>query len=227
MNSKTIKPIAYIKTDYDEKFGVPRQSGRAKHSLGEIIFYNEYRDSSALKEICGFSHLWLLFDFSLCKYDKFSPTVRPPRLGGNKRVGVFASRAPFRPNGIGLSCVKLVSINRTENFGDTLIVSGADLVNNTPIYDIKPYLPSTDCVRNAKGGYADQFSDYKVRVKISKKLLKDFPKEKIKALTECLQDDPRPSYQDDGKEYGLSFCGFNITFMVIDSTLTVTNVIKI
>ena len=142
----TVKPIAYIETDFKEKFGIPRQSGRAPSLRARIVFTPEYRNVEALREIEGFSHLWLLFDFSLAHKTEWSATVRPPRLGGNKRVGVFASRSPFRPNPIGLSCVKLVGVEQTETDGAVLIVSGADLLDGTPIIDIKPYLPFADCI---------------------------------------------------------------------------------
>ena len=145
MNTLEIKPIAYIKTDFKQKFGIPRQSGRVSSLRAKIIFCPEYRNPDALREIESFSHLWLIFDFSLAHRDEWSPTVRPPRLGGNKRVGVFASRSPFRPNPLGLSCVELIGIENDGENGDVLIVGGADLLDNTPIYDIKPYLPYSDC----------------------------------------------------------------------------------
>ncbi len=216
-----IKPIARIRTDFKEKFGIPRQSGRVNSLTAKIVFEPEYRNPDALRGIDGFSHLWLIFDFSLSHSDKFSPTVRPPRLGGNERVGVFASRSPFRPNSLGLSSVKLIGIEKTENQGDILIVGGADLLDGTPIYDIKPYLPSSDCHADAVGGYADEFTDYKLEVKIKDGVLDGFPKDKLCALIGCLQDDPRPSYQDGDRVYGLNFSGFNIKFTVKDKILTV------
>ena len=152
-----IRPIAYIRTDFPEKFGIPRQSGRVPSLVGKIVFLPEYRNSDAIRGIEGFSHLWLIFDFSESHRSEWSPTVRPPRLGGNKRIGVFASRSPFRPNPLGLSSVKLVRTEMTEHEGCVLIVSGADLLDMTPIYDIKPYLPFADCHAGASGGYAEEF----------------------------------------------------------------------
>ncbi len=216
-----IKPIAHIYTDFKEKFGIPRQSGRVKELTAKIVFEPEYRLKEALRGIEGFSHLWLIFDFSLSHTDKFSPTVRPPRLGGNQKVGVFASRSPFRPNSLGLSSVKLLSVENTENFGDILIVNGADLLDGTPIYDIKPYLPSSDCHVDAVGGYADEFTDYKLRVVVLEGALDNFPKDKLSALIGCLKEDPRPSYQDDDRIYGMNFSGFNIKFRVKEKILTV------
>lgn len=220
------KPIGYIKTDFKEKFGIPRQSGRAPSTLGKIFFYPEYRNSDALREIEGFNYIWLLFDFSLSHTEKWQPTVRPPRLGGNKKVGVFASRSPFRPNPIGLSSVKLLGVEKTRD-GDALFVSGVDLLDGTPIFDIKPYLPSSDCHVDAVGGYADQFTDYKLEVQFSDHLKGLIPAEKVDALIECLSDDPRPSYIEDEREYGLKFDAFNVKFTVKGKTLTVTKVEKI
>lgn len=225
MDEYTIRPIAYAKTDFKEKFGIPRQSGRAPSLTATIIFTPEYRSDDALKRIDEFSHLWLIFGFSKAKREPFSPTVRPPRLGGNTRVGVFASRSPFRPNGLGLSSVKLVSVNKTPD-GTTLTVSGADLLDGTPIYDIKPYLPFSDSHPDAIGGYADEKADYKLEVIIPENLKNLIDKDKLPALIECLADDPRPSYQDDGREYGMSFSGFEIKFSVIDKTLMVKSIKK-
>ncbi len=224
MHERLIKPIAIIKTDFTDKFGIPRQSGRAPSLIGKIIFEKEFKNGECLKSIEEFSHLWLIFGFSEAIKDSFSPTVRPPRLGGNKKVGVFASRSPFRPNSLGLSSVKLEKIEKTE-VGIVLTVSGADLLDGTPIYDIKPYLPFTDCHADAKGGYADNAANYKLNVVISdefSKLLGD----KLTPLIECLEDDPRPSYQEDGREYGMSFAGFEIKFKVSGKTLTILSVIK-
>ena len=216
-----IKPVAYIKTDFKEKFGIPRQSGRVKSLLATIVFEKEFRNPDAIREIEGFSHLWLIFDFSLAHKDAPSLTVRPPRLGGNRQVGVFASRSPFRPNYLGLSSVKLERVEKTDKYGHVLIVSGADLLDGTPIYDIKPYLPSSDCHNDAVGGYADDFTDYKLKVKISEGALDNFPKDKLNALLDCLAEDPRPSYQDDGRVYGMNFAGYNVKFFVEGDTLTV------
>lgn len=217
-----MKPIAYIKTDFKEKFGIPRQSGRAPSLLAEIVFEPEYRTLDALRAIEQFSHLWLIFDFSKAHKEGWSATVRPPRLGGNERVGVFASRSPFRPNPIGLSCVKLEGIKQRADVGATLIVSGADLLDNTPIFDIKPYLPYADCRIDAVGGYADEKKDYRLQVEFPAQLLEKVPKDKQGGLLECLADDPRPSYQDDPlREYGMRFADFEIKFTVNADTLTV------
>ena len=223
MNTKSIKPIAYIKTDFKEKFGIPRQSGRSPSSTGEIVFLPEYSSPDAFREIQGFSHLWLLFDFSAVEKKEWSALVRPPRLGGNKKVGVFASRSPFRPNNIGLSCVKLISVNHTDK-GVSLTVSGADLLDGTPIYDVKPYIPSADCKQDAVGGYSDGVKDYKLKVNFPTHLKALIPSDKVSALIECLADDPRPSYQDDGRTYGMNFADKNVKFSVTDGTLTVIEI---
>lgn len=223
-----IKPIAYIKTDFKEKFGIPRQSGRAPSLTSEIIFEPEYRTIDALRAIEQFSHLWLIFDFSKAHKESWSATVRPPRLGGNERVGVFASRSPFRPNPIGLSCVKLERIEQRADIGAVLIVSGADLLDNTPIFDVKPYLPYADCRLGAVGGYADEKKDYRLQVEFPTHLLEKIPKEKQDGLLECLADDPRPSYQDDPtREYGMRFADFEIKFTVNADTLTVFDVFEV
>lgn len=227
MNKHVIEPIAYIQNDYKEKFGIPRQSGRAPSVISKIIFHPKYRIADALREIETFSHLWLIFDFSEAHNDRdFTPLIRPPRLGGNKKVGVFASRSPFRPNNLGLSVVKLVGVEKDQEFGNVLIVSGADLLDGTPIFDVKPYLPKTDSIPTAIGGYADEVSDYKVKVIIDDKLLENFPKDKLEGLIECLSDDPRPSYHDDGRIYGMTFADFNVKFKVEEKTLTVLKVEK-
>ncbi len=224
MENLTVKPIAYIHSDFKEKFGIPRQSGRAPSLLAEIRFLPEYQNEEAIRGIEGFSHLWLLFDFSLAHRRDWSPTVRPPRLGGNRRVGVFASRSPFRPNPIGLSCVKLERVEKRQK-ECVLLVSGADLLDGTPILDIKPYLPFADCVENATGGYADAPSTYRLEVVFPEELLEKIPAEKRQGLTECLADDPRPSYQDDPtRAYGMRFGEWEIKFAVQEGRLTVTAV---
>ena len=221
-----IKPIGYIRSDFKEKFGIPRQSGRAPSLRAEIVFYPEYQNPEALREIDGFSHLWLLFDFSLAHRETWSPTVRPPRLGGNKRVGVFASRSPFRPNPIGLSCVRLLEVKKTEQ-GNVLIVSGADLVDGTPIFDVKPYLPLSDCQKDAVGGYSETSENYHLNVVFPDEFSAHFPQEKLQGLIECLADDPRPSYQEDPQRiYGMKFADYEIKFRVEEDTLFVTAVEK-
>ena len=221
-----IKPIAHIHNDFKQKFGVPRQSGRV-NTISEIVFEPEFRDENALIGIEQFSHLWLIFDFSLSHKETWSPTVRPPRLGGNKRVGVFASRSPFRPNNLGLSVVKLISLEKTADKGVVLTVSGADLVDNTPIYDIKPYIPYADSIPDALGGYAEQNKGHRLEVVFHDEQKHKIPLEKLDILTNCLADDPRPSYQEDGKCYTMSFNKFDVSFSVTGNTLTVTNVKEI
>ncbi len=220
----TLKPIAYIHSDFKEKFGIPRQSGRAPSLLAELRFLPPYNQAEAFRGIEGFSHLWLLFDFSLAHKADFSATVRPPRLGGNERVGVFASRSPFRPNPIGLSCVKLEKVS----FGEercSLWVSGADLLDGTPILDIKPYLPFADCIPTATSGYAGAQEHHRLEVLFPEELLSKIPKAKQAGLLECLADDPRPSYQEDGERvYGMRFAEFDIRFSVRGNTLTVQTV---
>lgn len=221
MESKIINPIAYIKTDFKEKFGIPRQSGRSPSSVGEIVFRKEFSDENAFRGIEEFSHLWIVFDFNAVTKTEFSPMIRPPRLGGNKKVGVFASRSPFRPNGLGLSSVKLEKVTKNTDGTISLAVSGVDLLDGTPVYDIKPYIPSCDCHVDAKGGFSEQFTNYQLNVVIPDQLLSLIPTEKRKALIECLKDDPRPSYQDDDREYGMAFSHFNVKFKVEKDTLTV------
>jgi tRNA-Thr(GGU) m(6)t(6)A37 methyltransferase TsaA len=222
---KTISPIATIYTDFPEKFGIPRQSGRVEELIATIVFESAFRNPDALRGITDFSHLWLLFDFSAVEQGEFHPTVRPPRLGGNAKVGVFASRSPFRPNGIGLSCVKLLRVEHTPNQGDVLVVAGADLLNGTPIYDIKPYLPYADSKPQAVGGYADGVADYRLDVQCAPELLAKIPPQKQQALLGCLADDPRPSYVEaDDRVYGMKFSTFNIKFRVQSRTLIVLSV---
>ncbi len=223
-NAFFVTPIAYIRTDFKEKFGIPRQSGRAPDLEAKIVFTPEYRNAEALREIESFSHLWLLFDFSLAHQESWSPTVRPPRLGGNKRVGVFASRSPFRPNPIGLSAVKLLRVERTEKEGAVLVVSGADLLDGTPILDVKPYLPYADSIPNATGGYGSAHQNDRVEVRFPDELFQKIPPQKRAGLLDCLADDPRPSYQDDERIYGMRFAEFDIKFTVKEGVLTVLDV---
>ena len=222
-----LRPVAYIRNDFKDKFGIPRQSGRAPSVLSEIVFCPEYRNPDSLREIEGFSHLWLIFDFSKAHKTDWSATVRPPRLGGNKRVGVFASRSPFRPNPVGLSCVRLLRVEQRENEGCVLIVSGADLLDGTPVFDIKPYLPFADCQPNATAGYAEQGEKHCLQVEFPKVLLEQIPEEKRDGLIECLADDPRPSYQEDERRYGMRFADYEIKFSVLGETLTVHKIEKV
>lgn len=219
-----IKPIAYIETDFKEKFGIPRQSGRVESLKGRIVFLPEYRNPDALRGLEGFSHLWLIFDFSLSHRDGWSPTVRPPRLGGNEKIGVFASRSPFRPNPLGLSLVKIDSIENTERQGFVINVSGVDLLDGTPIFDIKPYLPYADCRPDAVGGYADALKGYSLEVVFPEELLNFIPVGKRDAVISCLADDPRPSYQSDDRVYSMRFGDFDIRFKVDEKVLTVIEV---
>lgn len=221
-----MKVIAKIKTDFPEKFGIPRQSGLTD-SLATIIFEPEYRNDEALRGIEGFSHLWLIWEFSEAKRDSWSPTVRPPRLGGNKRMGVFATRSPFRPNPIGLSSVKLIGLEKSKQ-GTVLIVSGADLLDGTPIYDIKPYLPFTDSHPDALGGFADEKKNYSLKVECEEKLLSVIPNNKIKPLMDILSGDPRPQYIDDSERiYGMKYGEFEVKFTVDADILTVKSIEKI
>lgn len=217
-----IEPIAYIKNDFIEKFGVPRQSGMVKTVESRIVFTDGYRDENAVRGIEQYSHLWLIWGFSENE-GQWSPTVRPPRLGGNKRVGVFATRSPFRPNSMGLSCVALLRVEDTEE-GKCLVVTGADMKNDTPIYDIKPYLPYVDSVPDARGGFSDEHKNDGVRVEFSDKCeaLSDETKAQ---LTELLSYDPRPSYQNDNDRiYGLSFGALQVKFTCDGEVLTVIEV---
>lgn len=218
-----IKVIAHIYNDFNEKFGIPRQSGRAPSVISRIKFCDQFNNPDALRGIQDFSHLWLIFDFSLAHKEEWSPLVRPPRLGGNTKVGVFASRSPFRPNNIGLSCVKLVDVIDTSN-GKELIVSGADLLNGTPIYDIKPYVPFADCHPDAVGSFADEHQGDKLSVVFPDNLKTDIPNQTLNAIIECLEDDPRPSYQEDGRVYGMSYAKYNVKFTVNGNVLTVSDV---
>ena len=227
MNELTIKPIAYIRTDFSQKFGIPRQSGRVESLRAKIVFLPEYRNKESLRGIEGFSHLWLIFDFSLSHREDWSPTVRPPRLGGNTRVGVFATRSPFRPNPIGLSCVELIGKENDKENGDVLIVGGADLVDMTPIFDIKPYLPYSDSKPEARSGFAEEIN-HSLCVVFDEDFLSCIPEEKRQPLIDCLADDPRPSYQDDRERiYTMSFAGFDVSFKVDNDVLTVVGIERI
>lgn len=223
-----MKPIAYIYTDFKTKFGLPRQSGLVKEITGKIIFEKEYSIAEAFKGLEDFSHIWLLWEFSQAKKESWRPTVRPPLLGGNKRMGVFATRSPFRPNSIGLSCVKLERVEYNPDLGTVLYVSGCDLMNGTPIYDIKPYLPYCDSVPDAVGGFTEVLGERRLEVIISDEFLGRVPENKRAELIGVLEGDPRPSYQNDPeREYGFEFADFEIGFKVDDKRLTVTRTEKI
>lgn len=211
-----ITPIAYIHTEFSEKFGIPRQSGLAGGLRGRIVFEPEYRNPEALRGLEGFSHLWLVWEFSANRGGRqWQPTVRPPRLGGNQHMGVFASRSPFRPNPLGLSCVELESVQFDGSDGPMLIVRGADLMDGTPIYDIKPYIKYADSRPDAMCGYVDSLSERRLEVVIPEELAARVPD--LMALKEVLSLDPRPSYHDDPqREYGMSFSGYNVRFKVAD-----------
>ena len=220
-----MKVIAKIRTDFKEKFGIPRQSGIADQSVGRVVFEPEYRNSDSLRGIDGFSHLWLIWKFSEAVTEVWHPTVRPPRLGGNARLGVFATRAPYRPNPIGLSSVRLLRVEQTENDGTVLKISGADLMDGTPIYDIKPYLPYTDSHPEASGGFAEPLREYSLNTVIPGELLEMIPENKREALIEILKNDPRPGYQrDPGRIYKMAFAGNTVSFKVEEGTLSVTEV---
>ena len=217
-----MKPVAHIESDFTTKFGIPRQAGLVSELTATVVFEPKYRDPEALRGIEGFSHLWLIWEFSEAKRQTWSPTVRPPRLGGNTRLGVFATRSPFRPNPIGLSCVKLVGVEQHPEFGPVIRVAGADLLNGTPIYDIKPYLPYADCKPDAIGGFASAPKEADLSVHIPEEFVEKIPAEKRAAVIGVLAQDPRPSYQDDPERvYGMSFGGMEIKFKVDGEELTV------
>ena len=220
--------IARIHSDFSTKFGIPRQSGLVGSLKSMVVFEPEYRNPDALRGLEGFSHIWLIWEFSEAVRETWSPTVRPPRLGGNKRLGVFATRSPFRPNAIGLSSVKLDSIETHPEFGVVLYVSGADLMDKTPIFDIKPYIPYTDSHPDAVGGFTDLANDYLLNVYFPDQWLGMVPESRREALLEVLAHDPRPSYQNDSTRiYGFEFAGFDVRFSVNNGVLTVCEIAKL
>lgn len=222
-----IRPIARMKSDFSTKFGIPRQSGLVQELRSTVIFEPEFRNPDALRGIEDFSHLWLIWQFSEAVRTEWSPTVRPPRLGGNTRMGVFATRSPFRPNNLGLSCVRLLGVEHTEQYGTVLHVGGADLMDGTPIFDIKPYIPYADCQPDAAGGFTDSAGDFLLSVDFPPALLALLPEDKREAAVAVLSHDPRPSYQrKPGRIYGVSFAGFDIRFTVEDTMLTVVEILK-
>ena len=227
METMEMHPIAHMRSDFPTKFGIPRQSGLVEELRSMIVFEPEYRSEDALRGIEDFSHLWLIWQFSQAVREGWSPTVRPPRLGGNTRMGVFATRSPFRPNNLGLSCVRLLEVKHTQQYGTVHIVGGADLLDGTPIFDIKPYIPYSDSRPEAAGGFTDRVGDFLLDVKFPQELLEKLPADKQAAAVGVLSHDPRPSYQrTPGRVYGLNFAGFDIRFTVEDTVLTVQSVEK-
>lgn len=223
MKEFSIKPVAEIKNGYNEKFGVPRQSGLAPEVTSEIIFLKEFSDENLIRDIEQYSHLWLVWGFTE-NNGEWSPTVRPPKLGGNKRVGVFATRSPFRPNSLGLSVVKLEEVKDTTK-GKVLVVSGADLVNGTPIFDIKPYLPYVDSIPDAKGGFSEEFKDDILNVNIPEAIKNSLQSEDIAEITAILSLNPKPQYQNDEERvYGLSYKNFEVKFKCNEKEITVIEI---
>jgi len=229
-----LKIIAKIHTDFPTKFGLPRQGGLVEGLCGTIVFEKEYQNPDALRGLEDFSHIWLIWGFSegfaSDKTDNktWSPTVRPPRLGGNRRMGIFATRSPNRPNPLALSCVKIEAIENTVSSGCVIHVSGIDMMDGTPIYDIKPYLPHTECIHEAKGGFAKTAANHYLTVECPPQIIEKIPEEKRDALIATLSEDPRPSYQNDPeREYGFPFAGFEVKFKVDGDILTVTEIEKI
>ena len=219
-----IRPIAHMVSDFPEKFGIPRQAGVVKELESVVVFEPEYRDPEALRGIEGFSHLWLIWQFSEALTETFSPTVRPPRLGGNVRMGVFATRSPFRPNSLGLSCVELARVENRPGLGTVLVVRGADLMDGTPIFDIKPYIPYADAHPDARSGFAPD-AGKTLDVRIPDELYLKIPESKREALRGVLANDPRPRYQKDPERvYALDFANLTVRFRVLDGVLTVTEI---
>ena len=228
MQNVNIQVIARMRSDFPSKFGIPRQSGLVEELRSTIVFEPEFRNPDCLRGIEGYSHLWLIWQFSEAVRQEWSPTVRPPRLGGNTRMGVFATRSPFRPNSLGLSSVKLLGVEHTPENGTVIHVAGADLMDGTPIFDIKPYIPYGDCHIDATGGFTDTADDFLLQVDFPTELLTLLPEEKQQAAIGVLSHDPRPSYQrTPGRVYGLPFAGFDIRFTVEEKHLQVIEVIKL
>ncbi|MBR2952775.1 MAG: tRNA (N6-threonylcarbamoyladenosine(37)-N6)-methyltransferase TrmO [Clostridia bacterium] len=224
MGRITIEPIAYIENNYKEKFGIPRQSGLSESVISKVVFESDYKDPNYFKGIEEFSHIWLIWYFSDVNKKHIKPTVRPPKLGGNKKVGVFASRSPFRPNRIGISCVKLIKTDFSYK-SNILYVTGADLMDGTPIIDIKPYLPYTDSRPDATNGFALDDINGKLEIKCSDELLMKIPFGIIDGLFETLKHDPRPSYQNDDRIYGMRYGEFQVKFKVKENELTIVDII--
>jgi len=225
MSSQEIKIIAHIRSDFPTKFGLPRQSGLVSELRAVIVFEPEYRNPDALRGLEGFSHLWIIWEFSEAKRETWSPTVRPPRLGGNTRMGVFATRSPFRPNPIGLSCVEILGIRQDKELGPVIEVGGADMMDGTPIYDIKPYIPYADAHPEAKEGFTAQNQGYRLEVEIPEEMQKQLLPDKLDGLYGILAQDPRPSYQDDPERvYGFEYAGYEVKFRVNGNTLCVVDI---
>ena len=224
----TIQEIAHIESDFSEKFGIPRQSGLVEELTAKIVFTPDYRAPEAVRGLEDFSHIWLIWQFSKAVREHWSPTVRPPRLGGNTRMGVFATRSPFRPNAIGLSCVRLLKVEPNTPEGPVLTVAGADLMDGTPILDIKPYIPYADCQPEATGGFTDTAGDFLLKVEFPPELLSKVPEDRREALIGVLRHDPRPSYQRKPERvYGMEFAGWNIRFRVEGDILLVVDCEKV
>ena len=224
----SIHPIATMRSDFPTKFGIPRQSGLVDSLRSTIVFEPEYRNADALRGLEDFSHIWLIWQFSEAVRTEWTPTVRPPRLGGNTRMGVFATRSPFRPNSLGLSCVRIVGLEQTEENGTVIHVAGADLMDGTPIFDIKPYIPYGDCHPEALGGFTTTAGDYLLQVDFPQELLAKLPEDKREVALELLSHDPRPSYQTQSdRTYGLSFAGFDIRFTVENDVLHVKEIVAL
>ena len=225
MENMNIQIIAKMRSDFPTKFGIPRQSGLVDSLRSTIVFEPEFRNPDALRGLEDFSHLWLIWQFSEAVRQGWSPTVRPPRLGGNTRMGVFATRSPFRPNNLGLSSVKLIGLEETREYGTVIHVAGADLMDGTPIFDIKPYIPYGDCHPDATGGFTDTAGDFLLQVDFPAPLLEKLPQDKREAAVGVLSHDPRPSYQrKPDRIYGVGFAGFDIRFTVKDNILSVLEV---
>ncbi len=222
---RVIEPVAHIETELPTKFGLPRQSGLVDQLRARIVFEPKYRDPSAFKGLEGFSHLWLIWGFSANRREDWAATVKPPRLGGNRKMGVFATRSPYRPNALGLSSVRLIALERDEKLGPVLVVAGADLMDGTPVYDVKPYLPFTDSHPEAAGGFAEDVLDYALEVDFPPALLARIPPDKREALLGLLAQDPRPAYIDDpSRRYGFNYLTFDVRFTVAGHRLTVVEV---
>ena len=228
MDNILIHPIAKMRSDFPTKFGIPRQSSLVEGLESTIVFEPEFRNPEALRGIEGFSHLWIIWQFSEAVRQDWSPTVRPPRLGGNTRMGVFATRSPFRPNNLGLSCVQLLGVEHTSHEGTVLHVSGADLMDGTPIYDIKPYIAYSDSHPDATEGFAGQVKEKQLEVEFGEELLKLYPEDIREAILGVLAQDPRPAYDtDETRVYGVEFAGYDVRFTVKENRLTVKELVKL